>query len=108
MEAVMARLQMNCHLLTFRMGTKAKDSKETATTAARHGTRVRIIEHPRRRKETRTSTILRETKTRNTRITAIVMGILRPSASENLGILDIRSSRLRMETKKQEMLRFSH
>ena len=54
-----------------------------------------------------TRPILREAETRNTvMITAIVMGILRLSGSESLGILDIRSLRPRAETRKQAMLRF--
>jgi hypothetical protein len=84
------------------MGTKAKDSKETATTVAIKGTSVWITKRLRRRKETRTSPILREAETKNTVITAVVMCILRLSASESLGILDIRSSSLRAEQRSKK------
>ena len=71
---------MNWHLLTFGVGTKAKDSKKIAMTVARKGARVQIAKHPRRREKTRTSPILGEAETRNTVITASVMGMLRLSA----------------------------
>ena len=87
---------MNWLLPIFRTKEK-EDSKETVTTATRKDTTARITALPRRIKATRP--ILREAETRNTAITAIVMGILRLSASESLGILVIRNSNPREETK---------
>ena len=48
----------------------------------RRGTQVRITKHPGRRKGPRIRPILRETETRNSVVTEVVMRILRQSASD--------------------------
>ena len=65
---------------------------------------MRIANFPRRRKETTISpTLLREAEIQNTVIAAVIMSILRQSASESLIISAIWSPSPRAEIAKQAM-----